>query len=91
MTQKYQYPASVKVIDAEGITVLHVVTQIYSMIGVYVAVYQGEQCVDQYNLSPEQTIEFMKQFEQENLTDGHISQFGPIKTVQQIDELWKEI
>ena len=77
-------------LDKEGNIVLKAITQLYK-IGVYCAVYEGTRPIpEQLNLSPNQAIKFMKQFEKDNLKGGATSEFGYEKIVNEVDGCWVE-
>jgi hypothetical protein len=83
----WEFPASVQLKDKTGKVVLQVLTQLYKACGMYVAEYwSGDAIPNQFGLKPEHMAKYMKQFEQDNLKDGAVSEFGtPIKVTTDPD------
>ena len=85
----WTYPQYVKV-PKEGKIVLNVMTQLYQ-IGVYVCT-ENPRGREQRNLTPAQTIKYMKSFLAENLKDGYTSEFGiSIHVIKDEDGFYKRV
>ena len=85
----FTYPKST-VIKKDNVTVLRVITQLYKT-GIYVAVYEGDSISRQLSLTPGQAVNYMKQFEQDNLQPGYTSEFNENIRVAEIDGLWEDV